>query len=96
VGRDIFSLLLDNPDHLFSDAGSLASFESDRPAAVLLDVDLPDGSGLDALREIKTRQPQAVVIMITANVIVEDTLAALRVCFGRTAGMRRLAGADCP
>jgi DNA-binding NtrC family response regulator len=59
-------------------AGALASFESDRPAAVLLDINLPDGSGLDALREIKNRQPQAVVIMITANVLVEDTLAALR------------------
>jgi two-component system, NtrC family, response regulator AtoC len=59
-------------------AGALASFESDRPAAVLLDINLPDGSGLDALKEIKTRQSQAVVIMITANVMVEDTLAALR------------------
>ena len=58
--------------------GALASFESDRPAAVLLDINLPDGSGLDALREIKHRQPQPVVIMITANVMVEDTLAALR------------------
>ena len=58
--------------------GALASFESDHPAAILLDINLPDGSGLDALREIKNRQPQSVVIMITANVMVEDTLAALR------------------
>jgi len=58
--------------------GALASFDSDRPAAVLLDINLPDGSGLDALREIKHRQPQSVVIMITANVMIEDTLAALR------------------
>src|SRR5215475_2882099 len=59
-------------------AGALASFEAERPAAVLLDINLPDGSGLDALREIKKRQPQAVVIMITANVLVGDTIAALR------------------
>ena len=59
-------------------AGALASFEADRPAAVLLDINLPDGSGLDALREIKKREPQAVVIMITANVLLEDTIAALR------------------
>src|SRR5215471_4333267 len=59
-------------------SGALASFEAERPTAVLLDINLPDGSGLDALREIKKRQPQAVVIMITANVLVEDTLAALR------------------
>ena len=59
-------------------AGALASFEADRPVAMLLDINLPDGSGLDALREIKKRQPQAVVIMITANVLIEDTIAALR------------------
>jgi two-component system, NtrC family, response regulator AtoC len=59
-------------------AGALASFESDRPAAVLLDINLPDGSGLDALKEIKNLQTHAVVIMITGNVLVEDTLAALR------------------
>ncbi len=59
-------------------ADAIASFDLDRPAAVLLDINLPDGSGLSALREIKNRQPNAVVIMITANVLVEDTLAALR------------------
>jgi DNA-binding NtrC family response regulator len=59
-------------------AGALAAFEAERPAAALLDINLPDGSGLDALREIKSRQPQAVVIMITANALIEDTLAALR------------------
>ena len=58
--------------------GALSSFESDHPAAVLLDINLPDGSGLDVLKEIKQAQPQAVVIMITANVMVEDTLEALR------------------
>jgi DNA-binding NtrC family response regulator len=59
-------------------AGALAGFEAERPAAVLLDINLPDGSGLDVLREIKSQQPHAVVIMITANVLVEDTLSALR------------------
>jgi DNA-binding NtrC family response regulator len=59
-------------------AGALFSFETERPAAVLLDINLPDGSGLDVLTEIKRKQPQAVVIMITANVMVEDTILALR------------------
>ncbi|MFN7948071.1 MAG: sigma-54 dependent transcriptional regulator [Blastocatellia bacterium] len=59
-------------------AGALSVFEGERPAAVLLDINLPDGSGLDVLTEIKSHHPQAVVIMITANVMVEDTLAALR------------------
>ena len=59
-------------------AGALFSFEAERPAAVLLDINLPDGSGIDVLTEIKRKHPQAVVIMITANVMVEDTILALR------------------
>ena len=57
---------------------ALTAFESEPPSAVLLDVNLPDGSGLDALREIKRRQPDAIVIMMTGNVLVADTIAALR------------------
>jgi DNA-binding NtrC family response regulator len=59
-------------------ADALSTFDAEQVAAVLLDVNLPDGSGLDALREIKRRQPDAVVIMITGNVMVQDTIAALR------------------
>jgi DNA-binding NtrC family response regulator len=59
-------------------AETVAVFEAEGPAAVLLDIDLPDGSGLDALREIKSRQTQAVVIMVTGNVQVENTISALR------------------
>src|SRR5436309_1169938 len=59
-------------------AAALAVFDTEQPSAVLLDVNLPDGSGLDALREIKRRQPDAVIIMFTANVVVEDTISALR------------------
>jgi DNA-binding NtrC family response regulator len=59
-------------------SAALASFDSEQPDAVLLDVNLPDGSGLDVLRDIKRRQPEAVVIMITGTVMIEDTIAALR------------------
>ena len=59
-------------------AAGLSAFEVEEPTAVLLDIDLPDGSGLDALREIKARRADAVVIMITANVLVQNTIAALR------------------
>ena len=59
-------------------AAALERFETEQPAAVLLDINLPDGSGLDVLREIRRRQPDAVIIMITANVLVDDTIAALR------------------
>jgi DNA-binding NtrC family response regulator len=57
---------------------ALAAFEAESPVAVLLDINLPDGSGLDVLRKIRQRQQDAVVIMITANVLVDETIAALR------------------
>jgi len=59
-------------------ASAIAAFETEQPAAVLLDVNLPDGSGLEGLHEIKRRQADAVVIMMTGNVLVADTIAALR------------------
>jgi two-component system, NtrC family, response regulator AtoC len=59
-------------------AGGVAAFDAERPAAVLLDINLPDGTGLDMLLEIKRNQPDAVVIIMTGNVTVADTIAALR------------------
>jgi len=57
---------------------ALTQFEAELPAAVLLDIDLPDGSGLDVLRSIKQDRPEAVVIMITGNVLIDNTISALR------------------
>ena len=59
-------------------ADALTQFNAELPAAVLLDIDLPDGSGLDVLREIKRERPEAIVIMITGNVQVDNTISALR------------------
>jgi DNA-binding NtrC family response regulator len=59
-------------------AEALSQFNGELPAAVLLDIDLPDGSGLDVLRQIKQDQPESVVIMITGNVEIENTISALR------------------
>lgn len=53
-------------------------FFEEEPDAVLLDIDLPDGSGLDVLTEIKEKRPDAIVIMVTGNVDVKNTIAALR------------------
>ncbi len=68
--------------YVFVEAGTIATalsaFDTEHPAAVLLDVNLPDGSGLDALREMKDRNSQTVIIMITADVMLEDTISALR------------------
>lgn len=59
-------------------AEALKQFNEELPAAVLLDIDLPDGSGLDVLRQIKHERPEVIVIMITGNVQVESTISALR------------------
>lgn len=59
-------------------AATLAVIGVERPAAVLLDINLPDSSGLDLLQEIKRRHPKTVVIMITAETLFENAVAALR------------------
>lgn len=38
-----------------------------RVSLILLDINLPDGSGLDLLQEIKTNMPNIPVILLTAN-----------------------------
>jgi DNA-binding NtrC family response regulator len=53
-------------------------FHEEHPPIALLDIDLPDGSGLDVLKQIKEESPETIVVMITANVDVENTIAALR------------------
>lgn len=45
---------------------------------VLLDMMLPDGSGLDALKEIRIFNPDALVVMITAHGRMESAVEAMR------------------
>jgi len=59
-------------------ATTQAALVSEQPDAVLLDINLPDSSGIDLLREIKRRSPQAAVIMITAETLFENVVSALR------------------
>jgi DNA-binding NtrC family response regulator len=59
-------------------AAAVSVFDAESPAAILLDINLPDGSGLEVLRKLRQRQSDALVIMITANVLVDETIAALR------------------
>jgi len=57
---------------------ALEMFVSLQPEVVLLDINLPDSSGLDLLREFKLRLPQTVVIMATAETVFENAIKALR------------------
>lgn len=45
---------------------------------VLLDIILPDGNGISALKEIKSSYQDATVIMITAHAKMESTIEAMR------------------
>ena len=53
-------------------------FEQEEPQIALLDIDLPDGSGLDLLNWIKEQDAETIAIMVTGNVDVPNTIAALR------------------
>ncbi len=55
-----------------------ARFEEAAPEIVLLDINLPDGSGLDLLRRFKRRRPEAHIIIVSGDVAVENTIQALR------------------
>jgi two-component system nitrogen regulation response regulator GlnG len=45
---------------------------------ILLDLILPDGNGLEGLREIRSAHPEAVVIMITAHAQMQSTITAMK------------------
>jgi two-component system response regulator AtoC len=59
-------------------AEGLALWERHRPAVVVLDVRLPDISGLEVLRRIAAKDPEANVIIITAFHDMDSTIAAMR------------------
>jgi two-component system, NtrC family, response regulator AtoC len=53
-------------------------FEKVNPQVVILDIRLTDGSGLDALRQMKAVNPLAKIIMITAFQDMETTIEAMK------------------
>jgi two-component system, repressor protein LuxO len=48
------------------------------PDAVLLDIELPDGSGLDILRALRADGDDAAVIVVTANASINAAVEAMR------------------
>jgi two-component system nitrogen regulation response regulator GlnG len=50
----------------------------DESQVILLDLILPDGNGLDGLRDIRSSNPDAMVIMITAHGKMESTIEAMK------------------
>jgi len=57
---------------------ALLHLESDDFDVVISDMQLPRGSGLDVLRAVQERAPEAVVVMITAFATTENAISAMK------------------
>jgi two-component system nitrogen regulation response regulator NtrX len=57
----------------------LRLFSERRPAAVLLDLKLPDGAGIDVLRELQRQAPGTPVIVVSGYGSVGEAVEAMRV-----------------
>ena len=55
----------------------LRVFGDKSPAAVLLDLKLPDGTGLDVLRELQRRSPVTPVVVVSGFGSVTDAVEAM-------------------
>ncbi|HEV8314587.1 MAG TPA: response regulator transcription factor [Burkholderiaceae bacterium] len=64
-------------DWVYDAQAATATLASERFDAVLLDVGLPKGSGLDVLRGLRARGDATPVIVITARDALEDRVAGL-------------------
>ncbi|MFY2861811.1 response regulator transcription factor [Mycobacterium sp. THU-M104] len=58
-------------------ASAMAAARAQRPDVVVLDVMLPDMSGLDVLRKLREENPQLPVLLLTAKDALEDRIAGL-------------------
>ena len=58
-------------------SSAIATARAQRPDVVVLDVMLPDMSGLDVLHKLREENPQLPVLLLTAKDAVEDRIAGL-------------------
>ena len=58
-------------------SSAIASARAQRPDVVVLDVMLPDMSGLDVLHKLREESPQLPVLLLTAKDALEDRIAGL-------------------
>ncbi len=82
VRNGIKSLLEETPDvSVVGEAGTvkdaIARVEWARPDVVIMDVRLPDGSGIEATREIRARLPKTQILMLTTFADDEALFASI-------------------
>ncbi len=79
---EFLSLLFAGQGYNVTTAGSLgearARLAEGSPDLVLCDILMPDGNGLELLREIKTLDPRVSVVMMTAYTSTKSALDAMK------------------
>ena len=82
IGRSL-RLILEGEGYGVSVCESVAAFRAERrhPRAdvCLLDVRLPDGSGIDVLRELRQEDDRSAVVMISGHGTIRDAVEATRI-----------------
>jgi two-component system, NtrC family, response regulator PilR len=80
--RDFLSIVFEDEGWRVETAGSVADARAavakNEPDLILCDLMLPDGSGIDLLREVKAAQPSIAVVMITAHTSTKSAVEALK------------------
>jgi len=79
--RHFVGQALEDDGYGVTSAGSVrearAAIERDMPDVAFLDLKLPDGTGIELLREIKRAQPEVVVVLMTAFGELETAVEAM-------------------
>jgi DNA-binding NtrC family response regulator len=80
--RDFLTIVFEGEGWKVASAASLgearATLQKTEPDIVLCDLMMPDGSGIDLLREIRIQSPKMPVIMITAYTSTKSAVDALK------------------
>ncbi len=80
--RDFLSIVFEEEGWGVETAGSLAeariALAKHEPDIILCDLMLPDGSGIDLVREVKAATPSVTVVMITAHTSTKSAVEALK------------------
>jgi len=78
----IYAAALDRAGYAVEICGTAAegrsAFDRMRPSVVLLDLMLPDGTGLDVMRDLLAKAPQTCVIVITAHGSINKAVEMMR------------------